>query len=332
MTPSCILGTGSYLPERVVTNDEMATLVTTSDEWIQQRSGIRQRRYASPAETPASMGTLAAQRALESAGVEAAEVDFLICATQTPEYHFPGTGCVLQERLGLRTVGALDVRNQCTGFLYALSIADAYIRLGVYRRVLVVCSELHSRGLEFSDEGRQVTVLFGDGAGAVVLGPSPDGDRGLLSIRLHSDGKFARDLMVEAPGFVFAPQWVNEELIRQGKHYPRMNGKAVFKEAVRCLRDTVAHTLEANGWSATDVDHFIPHQANRRINEAVAEHFGIPAEKVNHSIEVYGNCAAASVPIALDEWVRSGRIQSGHRIVMATFAAGFTWGGAALRW
>ena len=330
---TCILGTGSYLPERVVSNDELATMLTTSDEWIQQRSGVRERRYARPDETPASMGCQAAQRALEAAGLKPEDVDFLICATQTPEYHFPGTGCVIQERLGLNTVGALDVRNQCTGFLYGMSIADAFIRLGTYRKILLVCTELHSRGLEYSDEGRHVTVLFGDGAGAVVLGAGPDeGDRGLLSVHLHSDGRFARDLMVEAPGFVFAPSWCSEDLLRQGKHFPRMNGKAVFKEAVTRLREVVATTLESNGLTVDDIDHFIPHQANKRINEAVAQHFGVPVEKVNHSIEKYGNCASASVPIALDEWVREGRIRPGDKVLLATFAAGFTWGAAALRW
>jgi 3-oxoacyl-[acyl-carrier-protein] synthase-3 len=326
-----VLGTGHYVPERVVTNDELATRFTTSDEWIQQRSGIKTRRYAAPGETPSSLGAAAARRALEAAGLEPKDIDFLICATQTPEYVFPGTGCLVQEKLGIPGIGALDVRDQCTGFLYGLSVADAYIRLGTYQRVLLVCTEIHSRGLQYDDEGRHVTVLFGDGAGAVVLGPGPNSSRGLLSVHLHADGRFARELMVEGPGFWSDP-WCHPSIFEQGRHYPKMNGKLVFKEAVASMIAVVEETLRANGLTVEDVDHFIPHQANRRINEAVAQHFGIPFEKCDFSIERYGNCAAASVPIALDEWVRQGRIQPGDLVLFATFAAGFTWGGAALRW
>lgn len=326
-----ILGTGRYLPQRIVSNDELATLLTTSDEWIFQRSGIKQRRYAGEGESPASMGCEAARQALEMAGVRADQVEFMICSTQTPECHFPGTGCFIQHSMGLPNIGALDIRNQCTGFLYGLSLADAYIRTGTYKYILLICPELHSRGLEFSDNGRQVTVLFGDGAGAVLLGPSQSDDQGVLSVELHSDGRFAKDLIVEAPGFAFAP-WISHELLDQGKHFPHMNGKSVFKEAVSCMRRVVDTTLGRHGLKATDVDHFIPHQANRRINEAVASHFQISDDKVNNSIERYGNCGSASVPIALDEWVREGRIQSGQTVLFATFAAGFTWGAAAVRW
>ncbi len=331
MPSACVLGTGRYLPERVVTNEELATMVTTSDEWIQQRSGIKERRYAASGETPASMGALAAKNALDAAGLKAEDLDFMICATQTPEYLFPGTGCVIQEKIGALGIGALDVRNQCTGFLYGLSIADAYIRMGTYKRVLLVCTEMHSRGLEYSDEGRHVTVLFGDGAGAVVLGPSDNG-RGVLSVHLHADGRYARDLMVEGPGFTFEPTWCDQKIFEQGRHFPKMNGKAVFKEAVSCMRSVVEETLQKNSLGPADVDRFIPHQANRRINEAVAQHFGIGDDRVNHSIERYGNCAAASVPIALDEDVRNGLVKHGDTVLFATFAAGFTWGGAALKW
>lgn len=328
---STIVGTGSYLPERVVRNEELAQRMTTSDEWIQQRSGIQERRYAAEGETPASMGAEAALRALEAAGLEPSDVDFLICATQTPEYHFPGTGCVVQEKLGIPGPGALDVRNQCTGFLYGLSIADAYIRLGIYKHVLLVCTEMHSRGLEYTDRGRHVTVLFGDGAGAVVLGPSSDRSRGVLSVDLHADGRYARDLMVEAPGFTFEP-WIDEALIEQGKHYPVMNGRQVFKEAVSCMRQVVTDTLKKNSVTPEAVDHFIPHQANLRINGAVADYFKFPGDKCDASIVRYGNCAAASVPIALDERVRAGKIKSDELVLFATFAAGFTWGGALVRW
>ena len=331
MKKARILGTGSHLPERVVDNFELATRVTTSDEWIQQRSGIKARRYAAPGETPATMGVGAARRALEAAGLEPGDLDFLICSTQTPEFHFPGTGCVIQEQLGVPGIGALDVRNQCTGFLYGLSIADAYIRTGTYRRILLVCTELHSRGLQYDDEGRQVTVLFGDGAGAVVVGESEDPERGLLGVRLHADGRFARDLIVESPGFWCDP-WCDPKVFAEGRHFPRMNGRSVFKEAVSGMRSVSLEVLADHGLTPTQVDHFIPHQANRRINEAVASGLGIPPERCDNSIERYGNCASASVPIALDEHVRSGSIHPGEVVLFATFAAGFTWGGAVLRW
>jgi len=331
MSATRILGTGRYLPERVVTNDEMSRMVTTSDEWIQQRSGVKTRHYVAPHETPSSLGTEASRKALEAAGLEPKDLDFIICATQTPEMLFPGTGCLIQAQLGANGIGALDVRNQCTGFLYGLSIADAFIRQGVYKRILLVCTEIHSRGLEYTDEGRHVTVLFGDGAGAVVLGPTDKPGQGLLSCHLHADGRFARELMIEAPGFAFDP-WCSPKIFEEGRQFPKMNGRAVFKEAVSCMREVVQETLTNNGLKPEDVDHFIPHQANKRINEAVASHFGIPDEKVDASIERYGNCAAASVPIALDERVRSGQVKEGDLLMFATFAAGFTWGGAALRY
>ena len=328
---SRILSTGSYLPERVVTNFDMAEMLPTSDEWIQQRSGIRERHFASPEDSPASMGTIAAQRAMQAADLRPEDVDLLICATQTPDHQFPGTGCLIQERLGLKTIGALDVRAQCSGFIYGLSVADAYIRAGIYRRILLVCTEIHSRALDFSERGRQVAVLFGDGAGAAVLGPSEEEGRGLLSVDIHSDGRFAYDLMLEAPGFSFTP-WCTHEMIDQGRIYPHMNGRTVFKEAVSSMRGAIQATLTRNQISVDDVDHLIPHQANRRINEAVANHFGFPESKVNHSIEFNGNCGAASVPLALDEWVRSGRIRPHDVVLLASFAAGFTWGAVAMRW
>lgn len=327
-----ILGTGSYLPERVVDNFELASLMTTSDEWIQQRSGIKTRRYAAPTDTPATMGAEAARRALDAAGLAPSDIDFLICTTQTPEFHFPGTGCIIQEKLGMSGIGALDVRNQCTGFLYGLSIADAYLRLGTYKRILLVSTELHSRGLEYTDEGRHVTVLFGDGAGAVVVGESDDPERGIMTVKLHADGRFAHDLIVESPGFWGPDPWCNPQVFEEGRHFPKMNGKAVFKEAVSSMRQVVHDVLAEQGLSAAQVDHFIPHQANRRINEAVAQGAGIAPEKCDFSIERYGNCASASVPVALDEFVRGGRIHDRDLVLFATFAAGFTWGGAVIRW
>lgn len=328
-----VTGTGSYLPERVVTNDELATMITTSDEWIQQRSGICERRYASDEDTPGTMGAEAARKAIEMAGLEIEDIDYLICSTQTPEFLFPGTGCVVQDHLGCSGIPALDVRDQCTGFLYALSVAHAYIQAGMYKNILIVCTELHSRGLQFEDEGRHVTVLFGDGAGALVVSADQEeGESGLKEIELHADGKYAEELIVRGPGFRFLPNWCAPHVFEEGHHYPKMNGRAVFKHAVTNMRATTAKTLEKTGWTGQDLDHFIPHQANLRINEAVAKEFDLDLSIVDSSIRKYGNCASASVPIALDEKVRSGAIKKGDKIGFTTFAAGFTWGAASLVW
>lgn len=328
---SRILGTGRYLPNRVVTNDEMSKLVTTTDEWIQQRSGIRERRFVAPGEGPAEIGAKAAQAALEAAGLQPADVDFLICATQTPQHMFPGTACFLQKILGIRGVGALDIRDQCTGFLYGLSIADAYVRLGTYKRILFVCTEVHSTGLDFHDRSRHITVLFGDGAAAIVIGPSEDEARGIQSVHLHADGTFAEELVTYAPGSIYNPQ-ISQKLLEEGMQFPKMNGKAVFVEAVTQMCSAIQETLVANRTPVAAIDWFLPHQANLRINEAVAQRVGIPEEKCDASIVRYGNCASASVPIALDEHVREGKLKPGHRILFSTFAAGFTWGGALIVW
>lgn len=326
-----ILGTGSCLPERVVTNAELATRLTTSDEWIQQRTGVKERRYVNEGTGPSDLAFAATNRALEMAGLRAADLDFMILATQTAEHEFPGTACFLQKKLGNSGIGALDVRDQCTGFLYALSIADAYVQLGKYKRVLVVGAEVHSTGLEFADRGRHVTVLFGDGSGAVIVGESDAPDRGILSTHLHADGKFAEELWVPAPGSIY-PGRITHKLLDEGMHYPYMNGKAVFVEAVTQMINVSKEALAANGLTPADVTHFVPHQANLRITEAVAQKLGIPMERCDTSITRYGNCAAASVPIALDERVRSGAVKTGDVVLMTTFAAGFTWGAAVLRW
>ncbi|MBI2933327.1 MAG: ketoacyl-ACP synthase III [Planctomycetes bacterium] len=326
-----ILGTGRYLPERVVTNDEMAKLMPTSDEWIQQRSGIKQRRFVAPGQGPAEIGTYAAQAALDAAGLKPSDLDFIICATQTPEHQFPGTACFLQKRLDAPGIGALDIRDQCTGFLYGLSVADAFIRLGVYRRILLVGTEVNSTGMDLSDRSRHLSVLFGDGAGAVVLGESESPDCGILSVHLHADGRFAEELWVPAPGSVYQPR-ITHQMLDEGLHYARMNGKAVFKEAVTNMVSAIKEVLAQNAMTIDDITFFIPHQANMRINEAVGQMIGIAPDKVDHSIQRYGNCAAASVPIALDERVRAGQFKPGDRILFSTFAAGFTWGSAVLKW
>ncbi|MBI3271164.1 MAG: ketoacyl-ACP synthase III [Planctomycetes bacterium] len=327
---SKILGTGRFVPENVVTNEDLAKRFNTTDEWIQQRTGVKERRYILPGQGPAELAEKASRAALEAAGLAPSDLDFILVATQTPEHQFPGTSCYLQARLGIKGCPALDVACQCTGFLHGLAIADAYVRTGAYKRILVVGAEVHSTGLQFTDAGRHVTVLFGDGAGAVVVGAGDDPERGILSIELHADGSFADDLTVPAPGSVFQPR-IDADMLAKGMHYPRMNGKVVFKEAVTSLIATIKSTLATNHLTIADVDFFIPHQANMRINEAVAKEFGFGEGKVDHSIQRYGNCAAASVPIAFDEHVRAGRIKPGSTVLFATFAAGFTWGSALLR-
>jgi 3-oxoacyl-[acyl-carrier-protein] synthase-3 len=335
MRRSKILGSGHYLPTRVVTNDDLAKLFPTSDEWIQQRSGIRERRYIEHAGIGASdLALPAAKMALERAGMTERDVDAIIFATLSPDYNFPGSGVLLQRKLGRAPIPALDVRNQCSGFLYSLSIADAWIKTGVYRHVLVAGAEVHSTGLEFSERGREVTVLFGDGAGAVVMGPSETSDegdrRGLLAIVLHSDGAGAEELWVEAPTSSQTPR-LTHEMMDDGRHYPRMNGKQVFRWATAKMPEVAREVLDQAGLSVADIDLFIPHQANMRINQHVAKELGIAEDKVIHNIDRYGNTTAATIPIGLSEAQQSGRVPPGSTVLFAAFGAGFTWGAAVVR-
>jgi len=325
-----ILATGRELPERVVTNDELSRMMDTSDEWIVQRTGIRERRYADPAVGNCHMGAAASRKAFEKAGIDAKDIDLVIFATLSPDMYFPGGGVLVQEMLGLRTVGALDVRNQCSGFVYALSVAEAYIKGGFYDHILVIGSEIHSRGLNFSTAGRDVTVIFGDGAGAAVLGPAEPG-KGILSTHVHSEGKYAKELCAEAPGFFNTP-WITSEMIDQGKIYPKMNGKYVFTHAVRRFPEVIMESLEKNGLSPSDLSMVIPHQANERITQAVREALKLPNEKICSNIELYGNTTAASIPIALDECLEHGKIRDGDLVCLAAFGAGFTWASALIRW
>ena len=326
-----ILGTGSYLPEKIVTNADLAKVMDTSDEWIRQRTGIRERRFVDPGVGPTDLGLQAARRALQSARLAPDRIDFIIFATLSPDYSFPGCGCLLQEKLGLGTVGALDVRNQCTGFVYSLAIADQFIRTGTYRHILVVGAEVHSSGLEMNTHGRDVAVIFGDGAGAVVVGRSENGNRRILSNPLHAQGKYARKLWLEAPTSLNHPR-LTEEMLKEGRHYPQMDGRYVFKHAVDRLQESVLEALADNHLEMADVGLLILHQANLRISEAVVRSLKIPPARVFSNIQRYGNTTAASIPIALDEAVRAGRIQPGEVVVLAAFGSGFTWGASVLRW
>lgn len=331
MIRSTILGVGSHVPTRVVTNDDLAKLMTTSDEWIHQRSGIKQRRYIEESGIGASdLALPACEVALERAETKKEEIEAIIFATLSPDFNFPGSGCLLGHKLGLPGVPALDVRNQCSGFLYGLSVADAWIRAGMYEKVLLVGSEVHSTGLDFTDRGRDVAVLFGDGAGAVVVGRARDERHGLLSCCLHADGSAARDLWVEAPASAHVPR-LTAEMLEEGRHYPKMNGKQVFRWATDKMPQVALEAVAKAGLELSDIDLFVPHQANMRINQLVAWRLEIPEEKVVHNIENYGNTTAATIPMALDAALADGRLKDDTTVLMAAFGAGFTWAGAVLR-
>ncbi len=329
-----IKGTGMYVPERVVTNEDLAQPMDTSDEWIQQRSGIKTRHYVADGQMPSELAERASERALEAAGLEASDIDCIVLATLSPEADFPGTSFFLQDRLGAPDVPCFDVRAQCSGFVYSLSVANGFIRGGIYRRILVVGCEVHSTGLDRTTEGRDVAVLFGDGAGAVVVeaNDDPEDPSGILEIRLHAEGRFADKLWIEAPGSGFAPARITSEFIEQKRHFPRMQGRFVFKHAVTRMPEVLRETLSAASLKLEDVDHFLFHQANLRINEFVASRLEIPPEKCPVNIDRYGNCSAASIPMLLDEGVREGRIQRGDLVAMTSFGSGFSWTCAVTRW
>lgn len=324
-----IRGTGHYVPPRVVTNAELAGRIGTTADWIENRTGILERRYVAEGESNASLAEAAARAAIDDAGWAVDDVDALIVATLSPDAVFPGVGVYLQQRLELESVPALDVRNQCSGFLYGLSVANGWLEAGQYRRVLVVGSEVHSTSLDFSPQGRDVTALFGDGAGAVALerGDEP----GLIEIRLGSDGSGAEMLWCEVPSARLHPS-MTEEYVRDGRHYPQMYGRTVFKRAVETLeREVRAIVDEVEALDPLDEVLFVPHQANKRINEMVAQRVGLTDDQVVHTIERYGNTTAASIPSALDIARRDGRAHRGRTLLFAAFGSGFTWGTAVVR-
>ncbi len=325
-----IISTGRYVPEKIVTNDEMTKLVPTSDDWIRERTGILQRHFVDREIGASDLGYEAAKIALQRADLKPADIDFIIFATLSPDYMFPGSGCPLQALLGIPGIGALDVRNQCTGFVYGLAVANAFIAAGQYKRILLVGAEVHSTGLEFTERGRHIAVLFGAGAGAVILEANENG-RGVLSTHLHADGRHVKDLWAENPGSRRIPR-MYPGILEDGSCYPQMNGREVFKHAVTKFPEVIMEALQANDLSLDDVKLVIPHQANLRISEAVTQRLGLPPEKVFNNIQRYGNTTAASIPIALDEALEMGKIQEGDLVVFASFGSGFTWASAALRW
>ncbi len=320
-----------FVPPRVVTNKDLEQLMDTTDEWIQQRTGIVERHHVDPGVGPADLAREAALCAIEDAGISAGELDAIIVASLSPHHDFPGVSVFLQDRLGIAGCAALDVRSQCTGFIYALQVGQLFVASGQYERVLVVGAEVHSTGLDFSTRGRDLSVIFGDGAGAVVLEPSPDDGRGVLSVHLHAEGKHAKRLWVEAPGSVYHPR-IDHKLLDEGRHYPYMDGRFVFKHAVTRMPEVMREALDHNGLSLEEIDLALFHQANLRINEYVAGQLGLPEDKVYNNIQRFGNCSAASIPMLLDECARAGRLAEGQLVAMCGFGSGFTWGAALIRW
>ncbi len=326
MLRSRIIGTGSYLPERILTNVDLEKQVDTTDEWIRTRTGIRERRIAAPEETTSDMAAQAARSAVEKAGIAPSSIELIILATATPDMSFPSSACIVQHRLGIKGVAAFDISAACSGFIYALGIADQFIRAGSVRTALVIGAEKFSKILDWRD--RTTCVLFGDGAGAVLL-RGEEGESGILSTHLHADGTYADMLMVAKKG---SKNPITEELIKTEAEYLIMRGSELFKVAVKTLEEAVVEAVQANGLACEDVDLLIPHQANIRIIAATAKRLGLPLEKVVLNLDRYGNTSAASIPIALDEALREGRIREGDHLLFEAFGGGLTWASAMVRW
>jgi 3-oxoacyl-[acyl-carrier-protein] synthase-3 len=325
------IATGFYVPPRVVTNDELASLMDTSDEWIVQRTGIRRRHWVEPGTMCSALAAEATKIALARAGLQASDLDCIIFATTSPDHFFPGNGVFLQRMLGLTDIPALDVRDQCTGFIYGLSVADAWVRCGQYKRVLLVGAEIQSPGLDRSTGGRDTAVIFGDGAGVAILGPTDDVKRGVLSTHLFSDGRYAEKLWMDAPGLVHVP-WIDGQMLQDGRARIRMEGREVFKHATTKMPESVQLALRTNGCTTADIKLLIPHQANLRISEMVQRQLDLRDDQVYNNIQEYGNTTAASIPIALDEALEQGRLARGDLLMLTAFGSGFTWGSAAVRW
>jgi 3-oxoacyl-[acyl-carrier-protein] synthase III len=347
MPQSKIAGIGKYVPENIVTNNDLTAYIDTSDEWIQERTGIKERRYAHRTEeTTTTMGIKAAEIAIQRAGITPQDIDFIIFATLSPDYYFPGCGVLLQREMKMKEIGALDIRNQCSGFVYAVSVADQFIKTGMYKNILVVGSEKHSFGLDFSTRGRNISVIFGDGAGAVVIQPTEK--QGILSTHLHSDGESAEILAMFNPG-THANHWVKEPvanfdeasrgemfmshaMIDNAQNYPNMDGQAVFKKAVVKFPEVIMEALQKNNLQTSDISILIPHQANLRIAQFVQQKLQLRDDQVFNNIDKYGNTTAASIPIALCEAWEAGKIKEDDLVCLAAFGSGFTWGSVLLRW
>jgi 3-oxoacyl-[acyl-carrier-protein] synthase III len=346
-----ITGLGFYVPENVVTNKEMEGWMDTSDEWIQERTGIKERRYVTRHKGgTSSMGARAARIAIERAGIDKEDIDFIVFATLSPDYYFPGSGVLVQRELGITKteIGALDVRTQCTGFVYGLSVADQFIKSGMYKTILLIGSETHSMGLDYATSGRDVTVIFGDGAGAAILQATEE-EGGILTSKLHSDGTYAEELAMINPGShggyhgdvekygyndkpKYGDTFVSQKMLDDGMLYPNMHGQLVFKHAVVKFPAVIKESLDDAGYTVDDLSMLIPHQANLRISQFVQRRLGLRDDQVWNNIQNYGNTTAASIPIALTEAWEAGKVQSGDLVCLAAFGSGFTWASALIRW
>ena len=336
MYNSKIIGLGHYVPENIVTNDDLSKIMDTTDEWIQERTGIKERRWAKPGDGQSTftMGLEAAKKAISNSGIEKEAIDLIVFATLSPDYYFPGPGVQIQEALKIDTVAALDIRAQCSGFVYSISVADQFIKTGMYKNVLVIGSELQSHGIDKSTRGRSISVIFGDGAGAAVLTREEDLTKGILSTHIHSEGKHALELATEAPGM--GTRWVTD-IIKDNdpedfSYRPYMNGQFVFKHAVKRFSEVISEGLQKNSLDVSDIDMLIPHQANLRISQFIQKRFGLSDDQVYNNIQNYGNTTAASIPIALSEAHEQGKINAGDTVVLAAFGSGFTWGSVIIRW
>src|SRR5687768_13662003 len=345
---SRIAGIGMYVPKNVITNNDLLKYMDTSDEWIRERTGIKERRFADrTGETTTTMGVEAARIAIERAGLTPNDIEFIVFATLSPDYYFPGCGVLVQRALKMKEVGALDVRNQCSGFVYALSVADQFIKTGMYKNILVIGSEKHSFGLDFSTRGRNVSVIFGDGAGAVVLQPTEKDNQGILSTHLHSDGEFAEILAMYNPGThgnhwmqkladfddaEIGEMFMSHAMLDNAQIFPNMDGPAVFKKAIVKFPEVIIEALKTNGYTPSDINMLIPHQANLRIAQFVQQQLGLRDDQVYNNIQKFGNTTAASIPLALCEAWQDGKVKSGDLVCLAAFGSGFTWASALIKW
>ena len=336
MNNSKIIGLGHYVPDNIVTNDDLSKVMDTNDQWIQERTGIKERRWVQEGDGQSTftMGLEAAKKAISNSGINKEDLDLIVFATLSPDYYFPGPGVQVQEALEINTVAALDIRAQCSGFVYSISVADQFIKTGMYKNVLVIGSELQSRGIDKSTRGRSISVIFGDGAGAAVLTREEDPSKGILSTHIHSEGKHALELATEAPGM--GTRWVTD-IIKDNNpedfsYRPYMNGQFVFKHAVRRFSEVINEGLQKNNLEVSDIDMLIPHQANLRISQFIQKKFGLSDDQVYNNIQKYGNTTAASIPIALSEAHQQGKVKEGDTVVLAAFGSGFTWGSVIIKW
>ena len=331
MSNPYISGTGFYLPPRIVTNDELSSYMDTTDEWIQERTGIKERRYVEKGVGPSDLAISATEQALKAAGLKVSDIDFIIFATSTPDFYAPGSGCVLQEKMGFNEIGALDIRVQCSGFIYGLSIAEQYIRTGNFKNILLIGAEVQSTAMNLTDEGRDTAIIFGDGSGAAIISATEE-NKGILSTHMHSEGKYLKELWLEAPASNAGHPRITREVLDEGKQYLKMNGKEVFRHAITRFPEVINEALEANNLTSENINLLIPHQANLRITQMVQKRLGLSNDQVFSNIHKYGNTTAATIPIALAEAFNEGRIKEGDILVLAAFGAGFTWASAIMKW